>query len=115
MDFHADQCVNGNVFQILTIVDVRPRDALAIEVGSRLRGQDVVRVCNRLIVTLGIPSSRFADGVSAFFGEALRFLGVYQAVQINLSRPDSPTDNCHRKTFRESLRDQCPGVHWFGR
>jgi putative transposase len=64
MDFVADQLVNGKKYRILTIVDVLTREALAIEVGSRLRGEDVVRVCNRLIATRGVPSRIFVDNGS---------------------------------------------------
>jgi len=39
MDFMADQLANGMKFRTLTIVDVFSRQALAIEVGQRLRSE----------------------------------------------------------------------------
>jgi putative transposase len=69
MDFVADQLVNGNKFRILTIVDVFTREALAIEVGSRLSGDDVVRVCNRMITTRGVSSRILVGDGSEFSGK----------------------------------------------
>ena len=44
LDFMADQLADGRRFRLLTVIDVFTREALAIEVGQRLRGEDVVRV-----------------------------------------------------------------------
>ena len=48
MDFVADQLQDGTRFRSLTIVDVYTREAVAIEVGQSLKGDDVVRTLNRL-------------------------------------------------------------------
>jgi len=48
MDFVMDQLQNGTRFRALTIVDVHTREAVAIEVGQSLKGDDVVRTLNRL-------------------------------------------------------------------
>ena len=55
LDFVHDQLINGEKFRTLTIVDVFSREALAIEVGQRLRGENVVEVLNRLVKTRGAP------------------------------------------------------------
>jgi hypothetical protein len=44
-----DQLSNGQSFRALTIIDIYSREALAIEVGQRLRGEHVVAVLNRLV------------------------------------------------------------------
>ena len=43
----ADQLQDERRFRALTIVDVFPREAVAIEVGQSLKGDDVVRTLNR--------------------------------------------------------------------
>jgi putative transposase len=63
MDFAADQLVNGTRFRALTVVDVFTREALSIEVGQRLRGDDVIGVCNRLAAQRGSPVRIFVDNV----------------------------------------------------
>lgn len=48
MDFVADQLANGTRFRALTVVDVLTREALAIEVGQHLKGEDVVATLERI-------------------------------------------------------------------
>jgi transposase InsO family protein len=48
VDFVADQLQDGTHFRSLTIVDVFTREAVGIEVGQSLKGDDVVRILNRL-------------------------------------------------------------------
>ena len=69
MVFVADQLVDGTRIRILTIVDVFTREALAAEVGHRLRGEDVVRVCNQLVASRGAPVRIFVDNGSEFSGK----------------------------------------------
>jgi putative transposase len=54
---------------LLTVIDVDSRECLAIEVGSRLRGEDVARVLNRLVYLRGAPKALFAD-IGAKFRES---------------------------------------------
>ena len=55
MDFVADQLVDGTRFRALTIVDVYTREALDIVVGQRLRAEQVVETCNRIVAKRGGP------------------------------------------------------------
>ena len=71
MDFVSDQLVTGERFRVLTVVDVFTREALAVHVGQRLRGEDVVAVCNRLTATRGAPLRVFVDNGSEFSGKYL--------------------------------------------
>lgn len=43
LDFVSDELGNSQRFRILTVIDVINREALATEVGFRLRGEDVVK------------------------------------------------------------------------
>jgi transposase InsO family protein len=60
MDFGADQLQDGTRFRSLTIVDVFTREAVEIEVGQSLKGDDVARTLNRLKLDRGVPKS--SDG-----------------------------------------------------
>ena len=66
LDFIHDQLSNGQKFRALTAVDVFSREALAIEVGQRLRGEHVVDVLNRLVRQRRAPKYLFADNGSEF-------------------------------------------------
>lgn len=113
MDFVADQLVDGTRFRALTIVDVFTREALAISVGQRLRGEDVVAVCNRLVARRGAPVRVFVDNGSEFAGRTFDLWAYHQKAAIDFNRPGKPTDNCFVETFNGSLRDECLNVHWF--
>jgi putative transposase len=71
MDFVADQLQDGTRFRSLTILDVYTREAVAIEVGQSLKGDDVVRTLNRLKFDRGIPKVLFCDNGSEFTGQAM--------------------------------------------
>ncbi len=113
MDFVADALSNGSKFRLLTVVDVFSREALAIEVGSRLRGENVVEVLNRLVARHGAPKFVFVDNGSEFTGRLMDLWAYHHKVRIDFSRPGKPTDNGHVETFNGSLRDECLNVHWF--
>ena len=113
MDFVADQLANGMKFRTLTIVDVFSRQALAIEVGQRLRSEHVVAALNRLAAHSGPPQYLFVDNGSEFSGQLLDLWACHHQARIDFSRPGKPTDNCHIETFNGSFRDECPNLHWF--
>lgn len=113
MDFVADQLANGTRFRALTVVDVFTREALAIEVGQRLKGEDVVATLDRILSTRGKPKFLFVDNGSEFSGRMLDLWAYHHKVRIDFSRPGKPTDNCYVETFNGSLRDECLNVHWF--
>ena len=113
MDFVADQLTNGQRFRALTIMDVFSREALAIKVDQRLRGEHVVEVCNRLVALRRAPKRIFVDNGSEFSGRLLDLWAYHHSVRIDFSRPGKPTDNPFIESFNGSLRDECLNVHWF--
>lgn len=113
LDFVSDQLVSGMRFRALTVVDVFSREALAIEVGQRLRGEHVVAVLNRLAAQRGAPKYLFVDNGSEFSGRLLDLWAYHWKTRIDFSRPGKPTDNCYVETFNGSLRDECLNLHWF--
>ena len=113
MDFVADQLANGMRFRALTVVDVFTREALAIEVGQRLKGEDVVATLDRVTRDRRKPRYLFVDNGSEFSGRMLDLWAYHHKVRIDFSRPGKPTDNSYVETFNGSLRDECLNVHWF--
>ena len=95
------------------MVDIFSREALAIEVGQRLRGEHVVAVLNRLAAQRQAPKYLFVDNGSEFSGRLLDLWAYHHEARIDFSRPGKPTDNCYVETFNGSLRDECLNVHWF--
>lgn len=113
LDFVHDQLSNGQKFRAPTVVDIFTREALAIEVGVRLRGEQVVEVLNRLVQQRGAPKYLFADNGAEFTGQLVDLWAYHHGVRIDFSRPGKPTDNAFIETFNGSLRDECLNLHWF--
>ena len=74
MDFVMDALFDGRRFRALTIVDNYSRECLEIEVGESLKGEDVVRVMERVKLLKGIVPNRIkVDNGSEFISKALDF------------------------------------------
>jgi putative transposase len=113
MDFMADQLVDGRRIRLLTVVDVCTRESLAIEVGPRMRSEDVVRTLTAISATRGTPRRIYCDNGSEFQSRLVDLRAYTQRVQLEFSSPGKPTDNAHIESFNGSLRDECLNVHWF--
>ena len=75
------------------MVNVITRESLAIEVGQRLRGEDIVVLLNRLKVYRGVPTRIFCDNGSEFSSQLVDCSAYHNKVSIAFSRPGKPTDN----------------------
>ena len=113
MDFVADQLQSGTRFRSLTIVDVFTREAVAIEPGQSLKGEDVVRTLNRLKLDRGVPKILFCDNGSEFTCQAMDLWAYRNQVKIDFSRPGKPTDNAFVESFNGTFRAECLDTHWF--
>ena len=113
MDFVPDQLADGRRFRALTIMDVFTRESLAIEVGQRLKGENVVSALNEIRQKRGVPKFLFCDNGSEFTSQIMDLWAYHNQVQIDFSRPGKPTDNAHVESFNGTLRAECLDVHWF--
>ena len=109
----ADQLADGRGFRALTVVDVFTRECPAIEVGPSLKGEDVVRVLNRIKAQRGAPKMLFCDNGSEFSSQAMDLWAYQNGVRIDFSRPGKPTDDAHVESFNGTFRQECLNAHWF--
>ena len=114
MDFVMDALFDGRRFRALTLVDNFSRECLEIEVGQSLKGEDVVRVMERMKLTRGVVPARIkVDNGSEFISKALDKWACENKVALDFSRPGKPTDNAFIESFNGSFRDECLNVNWF--
>ncbi len=114
MDFVMDALFDGRRFRALTVVDNYSRECLEIEVGQSLKGEDVVRVMERIKLTRGVVPRRIkVDNGSEFISKALDKWAYENGVSLDFSRPGKPTDNAFIESFNGSFRDECLNVNWF--
>ena len=114
MDFVMDALFDGRRFRALTLVDNFSRECLEIEVGASLKGEDVVRVMERMRLTRrAVPQRIKVDNGSEFISKALDRWASENGVRLDFSRPGKPTDNAFIESFNGSFRDECLNVNWF--
>ena len=113
LDFVADQLADGRRFRALTVLDVYTRESLTIEVGQKLKGEDVVRALNQIRMQRGVPKVLFCDNGSEFTSQMMDLWAYHNEVRIDFSRPGKPTDNAYVESFNGTLRAECLDVHWF--
>ena len=87
--------------------------AMAVDAGNRLRGENVVEMLDGLVARHGAPRYVFVDNGSGLTGRLMDIWAYHHGVRLDFSRPGKPTDNSYVETFNGSLRDECLNVHWF--
>jgi putative transposase len=114
MDFLSDQLTSGERFRVLALVDNFSRESLAIRVGKRLTGDDVVRVLCEVVDARGDkPHSIRVDNGPEFISKSLDLWAYWNNVELDFSRPGKPTDNAFIESFNGKLREECLNQHWF--
>ncbi|CAM2158689.1 transposase (plasmid) [Pararobbsia alpina] len=112
LDFISDQLSNQIRFRALTIVDVFTREAMAVDMDTRLRDENVVAAFNRFDAQRGRPLC-VADNGNEFSGRLVDVWADHHGVRIDFRRPGKPTDKALIETFNVSLRDECLNFHRF--
>jgi len=113
MDFVADNLFDGRKLRALTVVDQYSRECIAIHVGQRLTGEDVVQVMEHVAFMRGCPKFIKTDNGSEFISKALDKWAYENHVTMDFSRPGKPTDNAFIESFNGRLRQECLNAHWF--
>ncbi len=104
MDFVSDALFDGRRLRALTVVDNYTRESLAIEVGQSLKGEDVVRVLDAVVAERGAPQTIKVDNGSEFISKAMDRWAYEHGVELDFSRPGTPTDNAKVESFNGRFR-----------
>ena len=114
MDFMSERLFDGRRFRLLTLVDNFTRESLAIRVGQRLTGDDVVAALEEVRKRRGaVPGSIRVDNGPEVVGKSLDWWAYFNQVTLDFSRPGKPTDNAFIESFNGRLRQECLNQHWF--
>ena len=109
----SDQLYDGRRLRLLTIVDNHTRESLAIHVGQRIRGIDVVEVLEKAAAEHGRPRTIQVDNGPEFISKDVDLWAYWNQVQLDFSRPGKPTDNAYVESFNARFRLECLNEHWF--
>ena len=113
MDCVSDELTTGNKFRILLVVDTFTRECLAVDIGSRLRSDNVVSALTRLCSQRGAPQSIHCDNGRDLQVRSTDLWTYTNNVTLAFSRPGKATDNAFIESLNGSFRDECLNCHWF--
>jgi len=113
MDFVSDQFYNGKRFRTLTLIDLCSRECLALHVDRNITGESVANALDQVRLTRGLPQRIKVDNGPEFISKALDAWAYFNNVQLDYSRPGTPTDNAYIESFNGSFRDECLNANWF--
>lgn len=113
MDFVSDALFDGRRLRALTVVENYSRESLAIDVGQSLKGEDVVNTLNRITAQRGLPATIKVDNGSEFISKVMDKWAYERGVELDFSRPGTPTDNAKVESFNGRFRQECLNAHWF--
>lgn len=112
MDFIHDQLGNGRPFRVLTVIDNWSRESPVLEVGFRLTGDDVAAALSRL-TKQGLPKSITVDNGTEFTSKTMGKWAYQVGIELDFTRPGTPTDNGICESFNGRLRDECLNTRLF--
>jgi putative transposase len=115
MDFMSDTLFDGRRYRVLTIVDCHSRESLAVEPRQSFRAFHVMEALDRIARERGLPTTIRCDNGPEFAGRVLDQWAFFNQVQLDFSRPATPTDNAFIESFNASVRTELLNASWFTR
>ncbi|MEO0815488.1 MAG: IS3 family transposase, partial [Myxococcota bacterium] len=112
-DFVHDECANGQKLKCLLVVDEWTHEVLAVEVGARIRSNDVVATLARLVSLYGPPAFVRSDNGPEFVAKAVRSWLTTQRIEASYIEPGKPWQNGVAESLINRFRDECLSVEWF--
>ena len=113
MDFVSDTLFDGRPIRVLTVVDCHTRESLAIEPRASFRAYQVAEALDRITRERGRPKSIRCDNGPEFAGRVLDQWAFFNQVELDFSRPATPTDNAYIESFNARLRQELLNASWF--
>jgi transposase InsO family protein len=105
-DFVQTRTREGRALRMLTLIDEFTRECLAIDVGRRIRSDDVLHRLARLFVERGVPAHIRSDNGPEFTAKAVREWLTRVGVSTLFIEPGSPWENGYVESFNGKLRDE---------
>lgn len=104
MDFVSDVLTNGRRFRVLNIIDDYNREIIAMEVGTSMPAERVLRVLEKVIWCVGKPESVRVDNGPEFIADVFKSWCNGNGITIKYIQPGKPTQNSFVERFNGSYR-----------
>jgi len=113
VDFVHDKLSNGRSYKMLTVLDEYTRQALAVEVRTRMGSDDVLEALYQLFLHHGKPEYVRSDNGPEFASEATQMWLQRVGVKPIRIYPGSPWENGYNERFNGTLRREVLNAEWF--
>jgi len=105
-DFVQTRTREGRALRMLTLIDEYTRECLAIDVGRRLRSDDVLHRLAHLFIQRGVPAHIRSDNGPEFTATVVRQWLTRVGVNTLFIEPGSPWENGYVESFNGKFRDE---------
>ena len=105
-DFVTERLENGKRVRMLVVIDEYTRECLAIDVGKKFTGHDVVEVLRYLFAVRGEPECIRSDNGPEFVSKVVQSWLEYANVKTLYVAPGSPWENGYVESFNGKFRDE---------
>ena len=105
-DFVATRTHDGRALRMLTVIDEYTRECLAIDVGRRLRADNVLFRLSELMIERGVPDHIRSDNGPEFTAKSVREWLERVGAKTLYIQPGSPWENGYCESFNGKLRDE---------
>ncbi len=112
-DFCADRTHDGRPLRLLAIVDEFTRECLSIDVGRKLKSDDVLARLTELFIQRGLPEHIRSDNGPEFTSKRVRNWLSNLGVQTLFIEPGSPWENGYVESFYGRMRDELLNLERF--
>ena len=112
-DFCADRTRDGRPLRMLVVVDEFTRECLSIDVGRKLKSEDVVDRLTELFVKRGLPEHIRSDNGPEFTSKRVREWLSRLGAKALFIEPGSPWENGYVESFNGKMRDELLNLERF--
>ncbi len=113
VDFVHDRLSNGRSYKMLTVLDEYTRQALCVEVKSRMGSAEVLEALYPLLLRHGKPAFIRSDNGPEFIAGALKAWLNKAGIKPIQIYPGSPWENGYNERFNGTLRREVLNAEWF--
>ena len=105
-DFIHARTSDGRKLRFLTIIDEYTRECLAIDVGRKLKSEDVLCRLAEIFIRRGVPAHMRSDNGPGFTAKVVRAWLARVGVSTLFIEPGSPWENGYIESFNGKFRDE---------